>query len=300
MPSPDFDATVAMLAAAAPAPGTPVEQRRAAIDGLSMLLPVAPGVTIDPIDAGGVPAAWFLPQDVDLPSGSAPLLWLHGGGYNIGSVSSHQAAASHLAAAANRPVLLASYRLAPEHPFPAALDDARAVWDWLVASGHTPERIGVVGDSAGGGLALALTMGLRDAGLGLPGALALLCPWTDLSGEAPPAPDRIERDVVLQVALLDEWASAYAGPTSRRHPLVSPRFGDLSGLPSMLIHTAGRDLIGPDGERLASEARAAGVTVDHVDEPDLIHDWHMFAGAFPEASDTLGDVAAWLTTALGD
>jgi acetyl esterase/lipase len=143
-------------------------------------------------------------------------------------------------------------------------------------------------------------MKLRDEGEQVPGALALLCPWTDLSGDETPDPVRVERDVILHDDLLEEWAAAYAGASSRREPLISPRFGELVALPPMLIHSAGRDLIGADGERLAVDARHAGVTTVLVVEPDLIHDWHMFAGAFPEASSSLSDVARWLNSILSD
>lgn len=294
--SEQYDATVAMLAAMADPPDANVVQRRESIDGLGLLLAEAPGTAIEPVDAGGVDAAWVRPASCDQPAVAA--LWLHGGGYNIGSVTSHKAAVSHLAASLRHPVLAINYRLAPEHPYPAALHDAVTAWGWLVDQGLDPGTIGVVGDSAGGGLALALASALRDAGAPGPGALALVCPWVDLTGDHPIPAERVAADVLLSPELLAGWAAAYTGDTPGDDPGVSPLFGDLAGLPPMLIEAGGRDLLADDAHRLAARATDAGVDVELRMDDGMIHDWILFAGLFPEAAATLDGVAQWLRSRL--
>jgi monoterpene epsilon-lactone hydrolase len=306
MTSEAFDATVAMLASTNIIGEVSVQDRRATFDGLGALLGLAPGTTTEDVDAGGIPARWVYPtgtaeQRITRGSdgGEPAVLWLHGGGYNIGSVESHTPAASHLAAALGAPVLIADYRLAPEHPSPAALEDAAAVWQWLVTNVANPASLGIVGDSAGGGLALTLTVRLRDSGAALPGALALLSPWIDLSGSVPVSDERVAADVVLTPDLLAEWATAYAADTPLDAPDLSPLGADLRGLPPMLVCAAGRDILCDQARQLHARGTAAGVPIDLVVAEDMIHAWQIFAGAFPEAGESLVEVAAWLGPQLG-
>lgn len=296
MPSEQFTATIAMVAATDQGPEATVADRRAAIDGLGALLGVAPGVTVSPVDAGGVPAAWMTPAE----PAAGTVLWLHGGGYNIGSIASHTPAASHLAAHLGRRVLVIDYRLAPEHPFPAALDDAATAWGWLVGQTQGGPLPALIGDSAGGGLALALTAHLREAGGPLPPAVAVLCPWVDLTGTDEVTDEQVAADVLLTPELLALWAAAYAGDdTPLDHPGLSPLFADLAGLPPLLIVAGGRDILCGSAHRLAEQARSAGVDVDLRVDEDMIHAWQLFAGAFPEAGESLAGVADWLGGHLG-
>jgi len=242
--------------------------------------------TITPRVVGGVPC-----EELRAPAGAddARLLYLHGGGYVVGSPRSHRSLIGRMAAGFGAPALAVGYRLAPEHPHPAALDDALAVWTALTESGGSAgtglgaDRIAVAGDSAGAGLALALALSLRDAGRPLPAALGLISPWLDLaadtSGVRAPAP----RDLLLNRTLLRVWAGAYlrAGP-GPRDPLVSPLYADLVGLPPLVIHTADDELIRADGRALAQRARAAGVPVTCEELPDLWHDAHMSAALLAE------------------
>lgn len=297
MTSEAFDATVAMLAATNLAGEATVAERRGAIDGLGALLGRAADTSIEDLDAGGVPARWVRPDGAS-PGHTPAVLWLHGGGYNIGSVESHTPAASHLAAALGAPVLIAGYRLAPEDPFPAALDDALAVWRWLVDDRAPRGALGVVGDSAGGGLALAMAMALRANGEPRPAAMALLCPWLDLTDPREASAEQAAADVVLSVDLLESWAQTYAGATPLDDPALSPIFGDLGDLPPMLVHTAGRDLLCEQSRRFAAAGTAVGLTIDLEVDDDMIHAWHLFAGAFPEAGEALGSVARWLAPRL--
>lgn len=287
-----FNLTVGMLEATGLAGDASVEQRRASIDALEQLLPLASGTSIEHVTVGEVPAAWIGTRPPD-PEGPA-VLWLHGGGYNIGSIASHRAAASHLAAAADLPVVLVEYRLAPEHPFPAALDDAGSAWEGLISQGFDPGTLGVVGDSAGGGLALALALRLRANRAPLPAAMALLCPWVDLTGGHPIPDERLRSDVVLNPSLLNLWATAYAADAELSFPDISPLFADLDGLPPLRVEAAGRDILLDDARRLVDRAIEAGVSAELVVDADMIHAWHLFAGAFPEAADALNHTGAWL------
>lgn len=296
MLSPQYEATVATLEAAEVAADAPLEQQRAAFDALADFLPLPAAVRVEPGKLGGVAVEWLRPAGAEPPDVVA--LWLHGGGYNIGGLASHRAAAAHLAAALRHPVIVADYRLAPEHPYPAALDDARAVWHELLTQGWEAPNIGLVGDSAGGGLAVALLVSERDAGRPLPGAAALLSPWVDLTGEHPPASDVVARDVILSPEQLARWAAAYVGDAAADDPLISPLLADLRGLPPLLIDAGGRDILSGDASRLAARARAADVAVDLRVAEEMIHIWQLFAGAFPEAEEALARVAGWLQARL--
>lgn len=296
MPSEQFEAMVSMLEAAGLASAASLADQRTSIDGLGQLLPMAGGTSVADVDANGVPAAWITPEQSDAPASA--VLWLHGGGYNIGSAGSHLPLASHLAAAVGTPVLVPAYRLAPEHPYPAAIDDAHTAWRWLTDQGHDPATMAIGGDSAGGGLALALAAHLRDSDRPLPGALALLCPWVDLTGQHPVSDQRVAADVVLSPTLLRTWAASYAASTPLDDPGVSPLFGALNGLPPTLIQAGGRDTLLDDAIRLAERCTGSGVATDLQVNDDMIHAWHLFAGAFPEAGASLDDVADWLRSTL--
>lgn len=299
MPSEQFAATVELLAASQMGEDATVEERRATIDGLGEILPAAAETGYEPVDAGGVPSAWVTPAGWDAATTHTAVMWLHGGGYNIGSLVSHRALTSNLAARLGCGVLAVDYRLAPEHRYPAALEDAATAWQWLMTQGFEPAAVGIGGDSAGGGLALSLAMSLRAAGEPTPAAIALLCPWVDLTGNRKVPDGRVAADVVLSPDLLAGWAAAYIGDTPPDNPGVSPLFGSFTGLPPMFIQAGGRDIIVDDATRLAEKATAAGCAVDLSVEPDMIHAWQLFAGAFPEAGAALDETAGWLSAHLG-
>lgn len=206
------------------------------------------------------------------------LLYFHGGGYAVGSPATVRGLAARIAAAARARACVVDYRLAPEHPHPAAVEDARAVWDALVGEGADPARVAVAGDSAGGGLTLALALGLRDDGRPPPGALGLVCPWLDLTPEAVAARAPAPREPILSEGILARFTEAYlAGGADAADPLVSPLHADLAGLPPVVVHSGGDDLIRADADRFEERARAAGVEVEHVRHPGLWHDFHVSA-----------------------
>ena len=198
----------------------PAEERRLDMDSLAGSAPMVEGTDVEVVDADGVPGQWLRPPGV-VDDGA--LLYLHGGGYCVGSVVSHTPMASKLGAAAGLPVLIVDYRLGPEHRFPAAVDDAVTAFRWLVAQGLEPERIAVAGDSAGGGLTLATLLALRAAGDALPGAAACISPWTDLTMSAPSMDANVDGDPMLDRPRLQTYADWYLGPDrDATDPLVSP------------------------------------------------------------------------------
>ncbi|MBU2953906.1 alpha/beta hydrolase [Marinobacter sp. F3R08] len=224
------------------------------------------GARFETTTVGGIPA-------IRTTFGKNPqgtILYLHGGGYIIGSSRTHRGITGHLAKTSGCQVITPDYRLAPEHPFPAALDDAEACWKGLLDEGRKPEQIAVAGDSAGGGLSVALAMRLRNQGLTLPASLTVFSPWVDLTQEQLYAPDC---EPVLQASWTRKAAKLYAGEASLTNPLISPIFGDLSGLPPLLIQAGSQEILLNDAERLASAARR-----DHVDTRlELFNSlWHVF------------------------
>jgi acetyl esterase/lipase len=205
--------------------------------------------------------------------GNTPLgavLYLHGGGYIIGSSSTHRGITGHLAKTSGCTIVTPDYRLAPEFPFPAALDDAEACWNGLLEEGFKPEQIAVAGDSAGGGLAVALAMRLRDKNQPLPASLTVFSPWVDLTQERLYAP---ECEPVLQASWTGKAAKLYAGQEPLTNPLISPIFGDLSGLPPLLIQVGSQEILLNDAERLAESANRQDVETRLEVYNSL---WHVF------------------------
>lgn len=240
---------------------------------------------------GGVPAERLTPAD---GSPTRAVLYLHGGGYVVGSPATHRPITAHLAQASGVDVHVPDYRLAPEHPYPAAVDDALAAYRGLLARGIKPHSIAVAGDSAGGGLVLGLTERLRRTGTPLPAALVLICPWLDLSLAQVPAD---ADDPVLDRAFIEQCAHSYArGDVT--NPEVSPGLMDLTGLPKILIQSSGDDLLSNEGRDWIARAQAAGLDV----EVDLYEDlWHVFqlhAGVMQEATAALRKIGRFLHDAL--
>ncbi len=276
-------------------PAPTVAEMRAFLDSLGDLYPVPGDVTVTEVDAGGVPARWLEPPGCR--AGRA-LLYLHGGGYQTGSFRSHGELAARLGRAAGLPVLFPEYRLAPEHPYPAAVEDAVAAWDWLGARGVPPGAVAVAGDSAGGGLAAALAVALRDGGRPGPGALCLLSPWTDLTLSGPSITGRAGDDPYLTAARLSQMAQDYLAGADARDPLASPHFAGLDGLAPMLIQVGTAEVLLSDAERLAARATAAGVPVTLEVEEGLPHVYQVMVGT-PEAEAATVSIAAFLRRTLG-
>jgi len=225
------------------------------------------------------------------PDSDLTVIHFHGGGYCLGSAVTARSWAAHLSAQTGCRVVLPEYRLAPEHPYPAALEDARAVMKALSGSGP----VVVSGDSAGGGLALALVLSMRDAGQELPAGVILLSPWLDLGRDRRAVPDLVRRDVLLSPDWLDACARAYADPSSWADPLISPLHAAHSGLPPLLIQAGTEELLAPDAGLLAASASAAGVDVTYTRWPRMWHDFTLQAGLLAAADSAVAQ-ASWVVS----
>lgn len=262
MPTDSWSATLARLRTSPVPPAAPpptLHELRRAFSPSGSHLPVPDDVDVSEVSAGGVAARWFRSPGADT---AHAVLFLHGGGYCLGSTRSHGELIARVARASGIQVLALDYRLAPEHPFPAAVDDVRAAWLWLRHQQELPARsCAVVGDSAGGGLALSLLVTVGEADEDQPGAVALLSPWTDLtlSGESVTA--RAEDDPLLTPGLLAHLAGDYLAGADARSPLASPLFADLTGFPPLLVQVGTAEILLSDSERLARSAARAGVEV---------------------------------------
>jgi acetyl esterase/lipase len=262
-----------------------LEERRAGSEGAIDLMPPPTDVIFTDAHAGGVRAEWVEAPDA---SRERAVLYLHGGAYVICSPRTHRRLTAAISREARARVLAIDYRLAPEHPFPAALDDSFDAYRWLIER-NAPEHIAIAGDSAGGGLTLALMLRLREERVPLPSCAVLLSPWTDLS-----TPREPREDAMLNAARLQDSAVMYIGDADPRSPLISPVFGDLAGLPPLLIHVAANEMLCDDAIRVADSAKRAGVdvTIDVVDE--MFHVWHIFAGYVPEADEAVAKIGEYL------
>jgi acetyl esterase/lipase len=222
------------------------------------------------------------------------IYYLHGGGYVLGSINTHREMVSRLSRAASARVLILDYRLAPENPFPAAVDDSTAAYRWLLSVGVDPARLVIAGDSAGGGLTVATLVALRDAGESLPRAGICLSPWVDLECVGECMVTKAERDPVLTRDISLMLAKAYLGDTDPRTPLASPIYADLTGLPPLLIQIGTAEVLFDDATRLADRARAAGVDVILEPWDDMIHVWHMFAAILPEGQQAIDRIGEFI------
>ncbi len=224
------------------------------------------------------------------------MLYLHGGGYRLGSPATYRHFTWRIATAARARLLVLDYRLAPEHPFPAALDDALAAYRWLAA--NAAGRHVVMGDSAGGGLALALLLRLRDAGLAPPDAAVVLSPWTDLALTGASLQTNAEADPMLNADDLPAFAADYLAGADPRNPYASPLYGDPTGLPPTLIHVGGDEILYDDAVRMAEKMRTAGCAVELRIWPRMPHVWHLLAPMLPEAKFAIADIGAFVERVL--
>jgi acetyl esterase/lipase len=254
---------------------------RAEVEQLNAQFPPPADVTISATNAGGVPCL------VATPPGTAgsPILFFHGGGYVAGSAFGYRHLAGALALASRRPVVTPEYRLAPENPYPAALEDALRVYLSVVDAGTEPATISVAGDSAGAGLAMSLLLVLRDGRNPLPGSALLMCPWVDLSGATQRQPE--ETPIVVSTAVTQRFAELYLAGHPSDDPLLTPLETDLRGLPPILVQAATGDSLAPEAHVLAERGRAAGVEISLELYPVPTHDFHVFWNFLPEAADAL-------------
>ena len=274
----------------------PVEVRRRRFDAAARRsIRVPRSVCLKNIAADGVPSDWLEPDNA-VPGRA--ILYLHGGAYVICSPTTHRGLAGNIAQASRARLLLIDYRLAPEHPFPAALDDALAAYRWLLGKGYSPEHIAIGGDSAGGGLTLATALSLRDNHEKMPAALFLLSPWTDLTFSGESIRTRADRDPLLQVNDEGWLVKAYANRFPLTHPYISPLFADLHGLPPTFIQVGTEEILYDDSTRLEQKAHLAGVDVSLETWPGMWHVFQAFAPYVPESSQAIEKIGEFIAGRL--
>ncbi len=255
-----------------------IAQRRRDIDARGKAYKLPAGVTVEPVTANGVKAEWTTSPDADR---SKAILYLHGGGYVIGSLDSHRHLAAEAGRAARARTLAIDYRLAPEHPFPAAVDDALAAYRYLLNNGVAAGGITIAGDSAGGGLVVAAMLAIRDAGLAQPACGWAISPWVDMEAVGGSMTSKAATDPTVQKAGILDMAKHYLNGADPRAPLAAPIYGDLRGLAPLLIQVGSAETLLDDAIRLAQVAGAADVAVDLQIWPEMIHVWHLY---YPDLS----------------
>lgn len=273
------------------APDRPIAQRRREWEEEALLQVLPAGASWSETVAGGIASEWM-----DMPDavGDRVFLLLHGGGYIAGSPKTHRRMAANLGQATGMRVLVPDYRLAPEHPFPAGVEDVIAAYDWLRAQGISAANIVVGGDSAGGGLALSMLLRLRETGAEMPRAAVLLAPWTDLTVSSESYERLRHLDPIITREGLREAGLWYAGESDPADPRMSPLFADVAGLPPMLIHAGGDEVMVDDSRIFAERARAVGVDVEFKIFPGM---WHVFQGAgttIPEARTAIAEIGDYV------
>lgn len=246
------------------------------------------GVTHKAISANGVACEWVIPQNV---RPERVLLYFHGGGFIFGLSPLHLQMGAHLAQIMRMRILMVDYRLAPAHPFPAALDDCVEAYRWLLEQGFLPQNIAMAGDSAGGNLTITTMLKLRDSGMPLPAAGACLSPVTDLTAKANSDPKF--KDPLLPPEAMKLYTESYVGKNDARNPLISPVFGDLRGLPPLLVHVGEDEILREDAVRIVERAKADGVAVRLEVYPRMWHVWQLFLD-LPQAVQSLQDIAQFL------
>jgi len=289
MASEELAKVIAMIKSVPRDPTASVERMRGAMEKVSEH--VARDVKCEAVSAGGVPAEWIVPPNA---ANDRVILYLHGGGYVMGSINTHRAMIARIARASEAKALALNYRMAPEDPFPTAVDDATAAYRWLLAQGYKPGKIVISGDSAGGGLTLATLLALRDAGTPLPAAAVPISPWADLEGTGASIETRAAADPMVDKAGLLRMAQMYAGYSDPKNPLISPIYADYKGLPPMLIQVGDAEILLDDSTRVAERARAAGVKVELEAWPEMFHVWHVFAKILPEGQQAIDRIGEYV------
>lgn len=291
MTATQLDSLVTLLRSR-PAPmDNDVAAARERFEKTAVFLGGAPDAKCEKVDAGGVPSEWVAAPGCDA---SRAVLFLHGGGYAIGSLNTHRRLAYDISAASSARVLLIDYRLAPEHPFPAAVDDAAAAWRWLLGQGFAPSRLAIAGDSAGGGLAIATLVNLRDRKLGLPACAVAISPWVDLEGLGNSITTRAAQDPMVQKDSLLWMARMYLNGKDARTPLAAPLHADLKGLPPVLVQVGTAETLLDDAIRIAERMHAAGVEARLAIWPNMLHVFPLFAPILSEGRDGCIEIGAFI------
>jgi monoterpene epsilon-lactone hydrolase len=254
--------------------GLSLDERRARMEDIGTRFPAPQRASINPVKIAERPAEWVCDPDTD---DGRVMLYVHGGGYVQGSLASHRNLVFEIARSMKGKVLNLDYRLAPEHPFPAAVEDTVNAWAELLEMGIDPKKASFGGDSAGGGLVIAALVSARDKGLPMPSCACCISPWTDLVGSGRTMDTKALEDPMVNRAALEFFSDFYADKEDKTHPLISPLFADLAGLPPLLIQVGTAETLLDDSRRLATRARYAGVDVSYAEWEGMPHIWHIFA-----------------------
>ena len=268
-----------------------IEEKRAAMEKLTKYGNLPKHTHIECADYAGVPCDIYTP---DQSPKDKLLLYFHGGAYNVGTLSAYRLFVSNFAEECGMKIMMPGYRLAPEFPFPAALEDGLKVYTALLNEGFLAENIIFGGDSAGGGLSMAVLMAAREQGLAMPGGCFALSPWTDLSMSGESYQTMEEKDAMLKKKELADAASMYIGDNVAHNPLISPIFGDLSGLPPLLIQVGSEEMLLDDSRKLAEVARNAGVNVTIEVWKGMFHVWQLMWFFMPEAKQAMHEIKKFI------
>ena len=270
---------------------TTVDEFRVWYEGFTGQFDLPEDAVVEQVGVGGITAEW-----VSAPGASEnkAVLYLHGGGYIIGSTRTHRVPMYHLSKASGARILVLNFRLAPEHPFPAAVEDSVTAYRWLLAQGISPKNIVIGGDSAGGGLTLATLVALRYMGDPLPAAGISHSGWTDLANTGETFVTKAEEDPIIDKEMVENMAAAYLGDRSRTIPLASPYYADLRGLPPLLMQVGGAEVLLDDSIRTAERAKEAGVDVTFKLWEGMPHVWQVFASFLPEAKQSLEECGEFI------
>ena len=268
---------------------------REGMEAMSATAELPEGTRCTPCEVAGRPAEWVEGPDADA---SRVLLYFHGGGYVLGSIATHRGLVARIARVAGIRGLALDYRLAPEHPFPAAVEDATAAYRFLLEEGIAPEGIAIGGDSAGGGLTFATLVALRDSGTPLPAAAIALSPWVDLEGSGESMDSKAEADPMVGREGLLAMARLYLGDADPKTPTASPLHADLAGLPPLYVQVGTAETLLDDATRIAERARAASVQIELEPFEDLVHVFQAFAPHVPESLEAIEKLGAFLKRQL--
>ena len=272
-----------------------VAAMREGMEAMTATAELPEGTRCTPCEVARRPAEWVEGPDADA---SRVLLYFHGGGYVIGSIATHRGLVARIARVAGIRGLVLDYRLAPEHPFPAAVEDATAAYRFLLEQGIAPEGIAIGGDSAGGGLTFATLVALRDSGIPLPAAAIALSPWVDLEGTGESMSSKADADPMVGREGLLEMARLYLGEADPKTPTAAPLHADLAGLPPLYVQVGTAETLLDDATRIAERARAAGVQIELEPFEDLVHVFQAFAPHVPESLEAIEKLGAFLKRQL--
>ena len=273
-----------------------IAKERAGLEAASKMFKPIAKLKTEPVDVNGIPGEWITPPWVE---GGRTILYIHGGYFMLGSIQSHRSLAGNIATAAKARALLIAYNLAPEHPFPAALDDIYTAYIWLLEHGTRPRQVVVAGDSAGGCLVLSLMLILREQGIVLPAAGICLSPATDLTMSGESWRTNAKKDLVVNPNIAAQVPSQYLQGSDPCMPLASPLFADLYGLPPLLIQVGSTEVLLSDAIRFAERAEQAGVDVTLEIWPDMAHVWQFAARLLPEARQAIDRIGEYISRVSG-